>query len=101
MGQHVLNVTITSDDLDTSLLSVYSHCARQGTGDVVILVANLGGNLATVRLPAHSDRRDWSLTADNLLSKSTLLNGVKLEASSDGVLPSINGQAMGGSNATS
>merc|ERR1712048_1249 len=79
-------------------VGIYGHCAKDGTG-VALLIANLGGSAASLALPSHSSRTEYSLTADSLESKKTLLNGKELKMSS-GKLPALDGHHLPASEST-
>src|SRR3984885_2695074 len=77
-------------------LYLYAHCLRGKPGGVALLAINADRNAAqTINLPAKSVR--YSLTSNDLMSPTVMLNGVELQLTPNGDLPSLDGapQAAG------
>ena len=71
-------------------LYLYAHCLRGKPGGVALLAINADRNAAqTINLPAKSVR--YSLTSNDLMSPTVMLNGVELQLTPNGDLPSLDG----------
>jgi hypothetical protein len=71
-------------------LYLYAHCLRGKPGGVALLAINADRNTAqSINLPAKSIR--YILTSSDLMSPTVLLNGVELQLTPNGDLPSLNG----------
>jgi heparanase len=71
-------------------LYLYAHCLRGKPGGVALLAINADRNTAqTLNLPAKFTR--YSLTSNDLMSPTVLLNGIELQLSPNGDLPSLDG----------
>jgi hypothetical protein len=74
----------------TPSLYLYAHCLRGKPGGVALLAINADRNAAqTINLPAKSIR--YNLTSSDLMSPTVLLNGVELQLTENGDLPSLDG----------
>jgi hypothetical protein len=72
----------------TASMHVYAQCAKGVKGGVALVVLNLDQTAQqTLQLPLEGGR--YTLSAENLLSKTVSLNGVELKADKDGTLPKI------------
>jgi hypothetical protein len=71
-------------------LYLYAHCLRGKPGGVALLAINADRNTAqTINLPAKSAR--YTLTSNDPMSPTVLLNGVELQLTPNGDLPSLDG----------
>ena len=71
----------------TPRLHVYAHCLRGKPGGVTLMAINLEPTSAT--LEAGGAAEVYSLTSDDLQSKTVLLNGKPLTLGSDDTLPAL------------
>jgi heparanase len=72
-------------------LHLYAHCLRNQPGGVALLAINADRNSTQVlEVPAKSKR--YTLTAKDLMDRKAELNGVELKVSSEGDLPSLEGE---------
>lgn len=71
----------------TPRLHVYAHCLRGKPGGVALMAINLDPTAAT--LEADGVAEVYSLTSDDLLSKTVLLNGKPLALGADDTLPAL------------
>ena len=86
MGTTVLDAGVTS----TPGLYLYAHCLSGHPGGVALLAINTDRDHARdLALPTDSTR--YSLTANDLLSSTALLNGAELKVAADGDLPVLEG----------
>jgi len=93
MGQTVLDTTTITD---MSATTVYSHCAEAGGAKLAVLVVNMDKAAVPLELPEHTQREEWIVEADSLLSTIVRLNGQELKAGADGSLPSLDGKTVDG-----
>jgi hypothetical protein len=64
---------------------------KESNGGVTLLVLNMDKTAeTTLNLPVWGER--YTLSSPDLLSKTVLLNGTELKASSDGSAPNTSGQ---------
>jgi heparanase 1 len=71
-------------------LYLYAHCLSDHPGGVALLAINADRDHArNLSLPTDSTR--YSLTANDLLSSTVLLNGAELKVTADGDLPVLEG----------
>jgi heparanase len=74
-------------------LHLYAQCLRGKPGGVDVLAINVDRTKAAhLRLPQKSLR--YTLTSDDLMSPTVMLNGVMLQASEAGDLPPMNGASQ-------
>ena len=86
MGTTVLDASSSS----TPGLYLYAHCLRGQAGGVALLAINASRTDAReLALPKAASR--YSLTANNLMDSTVMLNGAELKLTADGDLPSIEG----------
>lgn len=71
----------------TPRLHVYAHCMRGKPGGVAVMAINLEPSSATVE--AAGPAEVYSLTSDDLQSKTVLLNGKPLTLGPDDALPAL------------
>ncbi len=89
MGTTVLDAGAVA----TPGLYVYAQCLRDHPGGVALLAINADKTASReLTLPTASSR--FTLTANNLMDTSVLLNGTELKLSPDGDLPTIAGVKM-------
>jgi hypothetical protein len=89
MGETVLDPAVTGAEN----LRVYAHCAKKVSGGVALLVLNTDSEHGQTLTLAQAGER-LTLTAPDLASPKTLVNGVELEVQPDGSLPGIHGQSV-------
>jgi hypothetical protein len=70
---------------------VYAQCVKESNGGVALLVLNMDKTVETTLAVPVSGAR-YTLSSPDLLSKTVLLNGTELKASSDGTVPNTSGQ---------
>jgi hypothetical protein len=71
-------------------LYLYAHCLRGKPGGVALLAINADRSaVQIINLPAKS--ASYSLTSNDLMSPTVLLNGVELQLTPNGDLPSLDG----------
>jgi hypothetical protein len=70
-------------------LYLYAHCLRGGSGGVALLAINASSRPQTLNVPKASER--YTLTAQQLDSRSVQLNGRILDLQTDDALPPMNG----------
>jgi heparanase len=77
-------------------LYLYAQCLRGNSGGVALLAINADKTAAhEIKLPTSYTQ--YTLTSDNLLSTTVMLNGVELKLTASGDLPSLDGaQHKGG-----
>jgi hypothetical protein len=74
----------------TPNLYLYAHCLRGKPGGVALLAINADRNAArTINLPAKATR--YSLSSSDLMSPTVMLNGVEMQLTPNGDLPSLEG----------
>jgi len=84
MGDVVLNPEVHAD----AGVRVYAHCSAAGKGGVTIVALNTDAEHEhSLTLPLTAQR--LTLTAADLTSSDTLLNGAALKAEADGSVPEI------------
>jgi hypothetical protein len=87
MGDVVLDPAVTG----VTNLRVYAHCALHRSGGVALVLLNTDGeHEQTVTLGQAGER--LTLTAPELTSTKTMVNGVEAAVQPDGSLPEIHGQ---------
>jgi hypothetical protein len=69
-------------------LYLYAHCLRGGSGGVALLAINASSRPQTLNVPKASER--YTLTAQQLDSRSVQLNGRILDLQTDEALPPMN-----------
>ena len=86
MGTTVLDASVTAPPG----LYLYAHCLSGHPGGVALLAINADRDHARdLALPTDSTR--YSLTANDPLSSTALLNGAELKVTADGDLPVLEG----------
>jgi heparanase 1 len=89
MGTTVLD----AGALPSPNLHLYAHCLRNQPGGVALLAINADRTSPQeLKVPAKSKR--YTLTAKDLMDNKVELNGVELQVSADGDLPSLEGEAQ-------
>ena len=89
LWQRLMGDTVLQTTSSDPMLRAYAHCTRGQAGAVTLLLLNLDpARAATIEADAHID---YVLTAPDLLSETTSLNGTLLEVASDGVVPETPG----------
>ena len=90
MGTVVLDPGTPKDQA----VRVYAQCAKAGKGGVTVLALNRdSAHEQSITLPRDAER--YTLTAPDLLSDKTLLNGAELKAESDGSVAPLKGVHAG------
>lgn len=89
MGTTVLNPGVSG----VANLYLYAHSLRDRPGGVALLVINADRqNSYDIAIPIPADR--YTLTAQQLLDTTVLLNGRKLQVNSDGSVPQLVGSSV-------
>jgi heparanase len=84
MGTTVLDASASP----TPSLHLYAHCLRGHPGGVALLAINADRvNARNLDLPVASSR--YTLTANDLMDSTVMLNGVDLKLTSDGDVPAL------------
>jgi heparanase len=87
MGDIVLDPAVTGAEN----LRVFAHCAQHQSGGVALVLLNTDREHAqTVTLGQPGER--LTLTASDLTSSKTMLNGAELAIQADGSLPNLRGE---------
>jgi hypothetical protein len=73
-------------------LYTYAHCLRGQPGGVAVLAINTGEAPAIMTLSTAADR--FTLTANELQSRTVMLNGEVLEPRGDGSVPRLRGRSQ-------
>jgi heparanase len=89
MGTVVLDPAIPANQN----LRVYAHCARGGGGAVALVLMNTDTQREqSISLPQAGEK--FTLTAPDLTSTKTMLNGAVIAAGADGSVPAIKGERV-------
>ncbi len=73
-------------------LDVFVHDLKQTPGGYAVLVVNPKDSISILEIPSGAEQ--YLLTADELLTKTVMLNGEILQLASDGTLPEIKGKRI-------
>jgi heparanase len=90
LWRRLMGTTVLQPGASTSSdLYLYAHCLRGGSGGVALLAINASSNAQQMDLGKASER--YTLSAQQLDSRSVQLNGRTLELQSSGNLPAMKG----------
>lgn len=86
-------VVLDPGTLKSKSVRIYAQCMNGKKGGVGILALNTDTQNAQV-LTISTPARRYTLTSSKLTSTNVLMNGVELQAASDGSVPVIHGEAV-------